>query len=81
MPIFITALIVLAYVAWMYTRSRGGASLPKAAKPVKNACKWDKTGDRSGAFVEYRCATCGVSAFSRTDAAPKDCKKGLTGGL
>jgi hypothetical protein len=79
MAIFITALIIVAYAVWIFSR-RGGISMPKAT-PAKNKCKWSKTGDSSGAFVEYRCASCGVAAFSRTDAAPKDCKKGLTGGL
>lgn len=81
MAIFITALILVAYAAWIFSRRGGGGlSMPKATKP-KNKCKWAKTGESSGAFVEYRCASCGVAAFSRTDAAPKDCKKGLTGGL
>ncbi len=79
MAIFITALIIVGYAAWIFSK-RGGPSLPRAASP-KNKCKWSKTGESSGAFVEYRCASCGVAAFSRTDAAPKDCKKGLTGGL
>ena len=78
MAIFVVALIVLAYAVWTFTR--GGRSLPRAASP-KNPCKWSKTGERSGAFVEYKCAACGVAAYSRTDAAPRDCKKGLTGGL
>lgn len=79
MAIFVVALIVLAYAVWTFTRGKG-PNLPKM-RTEKNPCKWSKTGERSGAFVEYRCAACGVSAFSRTDAAPKDCKKGLTGGM
>lgn len=79
MAIFVTALLVLAYAVWVFSR-RGRIAMPKASSP-KNKCKWSKTGNSSGAFVEYHCASCGVSAFGRTDAAPKDCKKGLTGGV
>lgn len=82
MAIFITALLVVAYVAWTYRRGRpsiggGGA----AAAETKNACKWSKTGERNGVFVEYRCASCGVQAFGRVDSAPKECKKQLSRGL
>jgi hypothetical protein len=78
MAIFVTALIVVGYAFWMFSR-KGGPSLPQMSTP-KNACKWSKTGDRSGAFVAYRCSACGAEAYSRTDVAPQDCKKGLTGG-
>ena len=81
MAIFVTALIIVGYAVWIFSRKGGGGAMPKMAMPKKKACKWAKTGDSSGAFVEYRCSACGVSAFSRNDAAPKDCKKGLTGGL
>ena len=84
MAIFITAVLVLLYVAWVFLWRRGadgtgsmqmpGFSKKKAAR----ACKWQETGKTKGRFVEYRCASCTVVALSYTGKAPLDCKKVLS---
>lgn len=55
-----------------------GYTLPQLRN---RACQWQAQGQKNASFSSWRCATCGVEAFSRTGAAPKQCKKGLDGRL
>ncbi|MGK7653442.1 hypothetical protein ACSQ76_13800 [Roseovarius sp. B08] len=77
---FVLALVVIVAVALSLGRGRMGGRLGgPGKKPAKRACKWSETGNSNGRFVEYRCAACGVSAFSATGAAPAICKSNLKG--
>ena len=77
MAITITAIILVLYAVWAWRR-KGGPSDARVKKPAKKACKWETTGHSKGRFVEFRCATCGVSAMPHTGKAPVDCKSNLS---
>jgi len=47
-------------------------------------CRWrrDRSGPPRAGFTRWRCAACGVEAYSTDGRAPKECKRGVkTGGL
>ncbi len=82
MPLaFVLALAVIGFVWWAWGRQRAGNAV--AGKPDqvfrKRDCKWSETGDQNGRFVEYRCATCDIAAYSTTGNAPTTCKRNLRG--
>ncbi|MCG7494416.1 hypothetical protein [Thalassobius sp. Cn5-15] len=68
-------------------------TIPRSAQSVKsprfnplprlrgNSCDWVSEGAKNASFTQYRCTTCGVEAFSRTGKAPRQCKRGVEGGL
>ncbi|QFT99402.1 hypothetical protein FIU85_18950 [Roseovarius sp. THAF8] len=77
---FVLALVVIAAVAWSLGRGRvGGRMAGPGKRPARRACKWSETGNSNGRFVEYRCAACGVAAYSATGDAPVICKSNLKG--
>jgi hypothetical protein len=79
---FVLALVVIVAVALSLGRGRMGGRLGgPAKKPAKRACKWSETGNSNGRFVEYRCAACGVAAYSATGEAPVICKSNLKGSV
>ncbi|QFT92613.1 hypothetical protein FIU86_07150 [Roseovarius sp. THAF9] len=75
---FVLALVVIVAVALSPERGRMGGV---GKKPAKRACKWSETGNSNGRFVEYRCAACGVAAYSATGDAPVICKSNLKGSV
>ncbi|KRS14648.1 hypothetical protein XM53_02800 [Roseovarius atlanticus] len=77
---FVLALVVIVAVGLSLGRGRMGGRLGGPGnKPAKRACKWSETGNSNGRFVEYRCASCGVAAYSATGDAPVICKSNLKG--
>ena len=78
MVITITAIILVLYAIWALRRRIPGVEGRGPRKPAKTPCKWEKTGHSKGRFVEFRCATCGVSAMPHTGKAPVDCKSNLS---
>jgi hypothetical protein len=42
----------------------------------RKACRWRKDGTRAG-MTRWRCAVCGVDAFSKGRRSPKECKRAL----
>lgn len=77
---FVLAMVVIVAVGLSLGRGRMGGRLGGPGnKPAKRACKWSETGNRNGRFVEYRCAACGVAAYSATGDAPVICKSNLKG--
>ncbi|MFY0681301.1 MAG: hypothetical protein JXR13_12055 [Thalassovita sp.] len=56
---------------------------PKFSLPKLGAkrCNWQPQGKKNASFSAWRCSACGVQAYSRTGAAPDQCKKGLDGRL
>ena len=73
---FVLALVVIVAVGLSLGRGRVGGA---GKKPAKRACAWSETGNSNGRIVEYRCAACGVAAYSATGAAPVICKSNLKG--
>jgi hypothetical protein len=57
---------VVAYLAW---RNRG-----------MRGCRWraDTSGDK-GSLRKYRCAACGVEAFTADKGPPRSCKRDFGG--
>ncbi len=76
---FVIALAVVVAVGLWLGRGRGAAGPGGAGRPAKRACSWSETGARNGRFVEYKCAACGVAAYSATGQAPVICKRTLGG--
>jgi len=69
--------ILIAFVLFLvWSRWRSG-QVDRKAEP---ACIWLATGVARGRLKEYRCDTCGVTAYSGTGKAPEGCKKALKGG-
>ncbi|WP_298294210.1 hypothetical protein [uncultured Litoreibacter sp.] len=88
MPILITVGLVALYFVWAIwgrktAQNEASARLDPLWSKItrRKACKWDKTGDANGRFVEYRCATCRVAAMSHSGKPPQDCKRNLSSGL
>ncbi|MBY6050053.1 hypothetical protein KUV47_18920 [Vannielia litorea] len=87
MPIVISALVVIGlFIWWNWGRNRARAELSNRLDPLANRvfrrrkCRWSPVGG-SGALKEFRCETCGVTAYSQSARGPAECKKGLRGGL
>lgn len=70
MPILIALALAAVLVLAMLKRSR-------------RSCNWrpDNVTDRRPPFARWRCAACGVEAYSSDGHPPKDCKKMLKSGL
>ncbi|MEP3345215.1 MAG: hypothetical protein ABJN34_10225 [Litoreibacter sp.] len=84
MPIVLAILLAVAgFVWWSWGRRRAGDEVAFRLDKLfrRKPCRWNGTGDAKGALLEYRCATCGVAAYSRTGKGPNDCKRNLRGGL
>lgn len=85
MAVAITIVILGLYAIWAFRRSdgagagKGSSSRPGNPKKKKKSCKWEKTGETKGRFIEYQCKTCSVIALSHTGTAPQDCKSDLGG--
>jgi hypothetical protein len=82
MPFLIAvALGIGAFVIWTWSRRGTGARASASRLFRKSDCKWRATGEVKTTLAEYRCAACGIAAYSRTGKAPTMCKKNLRGGL
>lgn len=75
------AIFAVMLVVWMRQGGRVGrtGANPTGTARTK-ACKWSATGEGQGRLKQYRCATCGVTAYSGTGKPPAQCKKNLGGG-
>ena len=65
-------------------RPRPRATAPRLSgfpKLSRRNCAWVSEGAKNASFTRYRCTTCGVEAFSRDGKAPRQCKRGVDGGL
>ena len=73
MAIAIALLVIGGLVLW--GRMRAGAA-PVSMRRLP--CKWARhaDGDKPG-FAQWRCAKCGVEAYSLDTKGPQDCKRGL----
>ena len=73
------AVLAVAVVAWM--RRGGRVALGRGgSQPQKTArCRWTATGEGYGRLQQYRCATCGETAYSGTGKAPSQCRKAIGG--
>ena len=84
MPVVLAILLAVAgFVWWSWGRRRAGNEVAFRLDKLfrRKPCKWRPTGDGKGALQEFRCETCGVSAYSRTSRGPVDCKRNIRGGL
>ncbi len=83
MAIAITAVILLLYALWAFSRKAvgrvSGETPPTKSRKKAKQCKWAPTGESKGRFVEYKCQTCSVVALSHTGKPPMDCKSELGG--
>lgn len=85
MPVVLVALLAIAgFIWWSWGRKRAGDEVSYRLDKLlfrRKPCKWQPTGNGKGALNEFRCDTCGVSAYSRSPKGPVDCKRNLRGGL
>jgi hypothetical protein len=88
MPFVIAIVLGAAFILWrIWARDRVegavGRRLDSWVARVfgRNRCRWAATGAGEGSLQEFRCATCGVTAYSQSPAGPRECKRGLKGGL
>lgn len=88
MPFLIVAALVVLWFVWAnWGRDKAGAELGRTLDPAwrrlvrRRKCRWQATGAGGGALSEFRCETCGVTAYSGSAKGPKECKRGLGGGL
>jgi hypothetical protein len=70
-PVFLVLAVVAVWLVWKLQGPSGRFSV------ARSRCRWSRSGGQSGVLVEYRCATCGVTAFSASGGAPKQCKKDI----
>jgi hypothetical protein len=73
-------LVILVAAFWPRLSGRGGIKgigglKGSAAKPARKACKWQPMGEARGRLREFRCATCGVTAYSMNAEGPELCKR------
>ncbi|MBS8227667.1 hypothetical protein [Vannielia litorea] len=87
MPAILTALAVIGlFVWWNWGRARARSELSSRLDPLANRvlrrrkCRWRPTGG-SGALKEFRCESCGVTAYSQRSAGPAECKRNLRSSL
>lgn len=87
MPLLIAALVLAALVVWrLWARDRTQAELATRLDPIwrrlfrRKTCRWQLVRDRSS-LKEFRCETCGVTAYSRADRGPTECKRQLRSSL
>ncbi len=83
MPILIAVLMIAALVVWrLWARDRAQAELGSRLDPLANRllrrrkCKWVAQDSRHS-LREFRCDTCGVTAYSRSPNGPVECKRQL----
>jgi hypothetical protein len=88
MPVLILIAMGAAFVLWrLRARNRVEGALGQTLDPLvarlfrRAKCRWAATGAGEGALQEFRCATCGVTAYSQSATGPRECKRGLAGGL
>ena len=74
-------LCVLAFVLWGFVRGYPALDPPRRRDPQARNCDWTVLGTRSGTLREWRCGTCGITAFSRPPGPPEQCKRGMEGRL
>lgn len=58
-----------------------GTPRMKVPRLKGGGCQWRADGQKNASFRRWRCASCGVEAYSSTGKAPDQCKKGLDGRL
>lgn len=87
MPFLIALLVLAALVVWrLWARDRAQAELSNRLDPVwyrvfrRTKCRWQLVNGRT-AMKEFRCETCGVTAYSRSDRGPTECKRQLRSSL
>ena len=87
MPFMIGLLVIAALLVWrLWARDRAEAELSSRLDPLwrrifrRKSCRWRLVNDRS-ALREFRCETCGVTAYSRSDRGPVECKRQLRSSL
>ncbi|MBP0483701.1 hypothetical protein [Sagittula salina] len=75
------AILVIAALAFWSWRTRGGGMGAAGGQPkARKACDWQPMGEPRGRLREFRCAACGVTAFSTNAEGPELCKRGLADG-
>lgn len=86
MPILILLATVLALILWrLWARDRVENEMGRRLDPLfyrlfrRRKCRWHHIGHRAS-LGEFRCQTCGVTAYSNSSAGPTECKRGLSGG-
>ncbi|MFD1795221.1 hypothetical protein FQV27_13900 [Paracoccus aurantiacus] len=83
MPLMIGLLLIAALLVWqLWGRDRTQAELSNRLDPFwyrifrRKKCRWHVIDDRR-TLKEFRCETCGVTAYSRSDRGPVECKRQL----
>ncbi len=88
MPLVLAGILVIGWFVWAnWGRGKASAELNRKLDPVwsritkPKKCKWKAAASGGTGLREFTCQTCGVTAYSASQAGPIECKKGLTGGL
>lgn len=87
MPLLIALAVLAGLLVWrLWARDRAQAEMSARLDPLwhrllrRKPCRWQLR-DGRGALKEFRCAHCGVTAYSRTDRGPQECKRALRSSL
>jgi hypothetical protein len=88
MPILIGLVLIVALFVWAnWGRDRVSGELGTRLDPLwrrlvrRKPCKWIAEANSAENLRAFRCATCGVTAYSAAANGPRECKRGLGGGL
>jgi hypothetical protein len=88
MPFLILGLTLAALIVWrLWARDRLQGELSTRLDPLANRlfrsrpCRWHPTGAATESLREFRCDSCGVTAYSMDARGPNECKSSLKGGL
>jgi hypothetical protein len=88
MPFLVAGLMLVAWFVWAnWGRDKAGAELNSRLDPVwsrffrRKKCRWQEIGPSGESLRAFRCDHCGVTAYSSIPSGPRECKRGLTGGL
>ena len=83
MPILIAAAAIILLTLWrLWARDRAQVEIGRRMDPLfhrlfrRRPCRWQLLDGRS-ALSEFRCETCGVTAYSRSARGPAECKREL----
>jgi hypothetical protein len=88
MPVLIGLALLVALFIWAnWGRDKVQGELGNRLDPIwsrlfrKRPCRWAAAGTSGENLHEFRCQSCGVTAYSASAQGPKECKRGLGGGL
>ncbi|UWP87865.1 hypothetical protein [Aliiroseovarius crassostreae] len=73
---FVVAFLILRHLlGW-----RAGAGTGARRVFRSGSCRWVQVGQSTPNLMQFRCSTCGVTAYSSQKSGPEQCKRDLAKG-